>query len=352
MTVHAPSRTALPVAVLLLLGGAAPASGQDAPPAPRPATPTAAPGSPSATPAPPGHAVPHRPSPPAPRPGYLGVVLEEVTAEDVRQLDLPAERGALVKRVVDGSPADSAGFRPDDVVLRWAGESVFSAAELSRLVRETPPGREVRVRVYRDGERRRLTVVPAERRGRDLVPGRLPPEAKIRVRERLEDARHRLEGLDEKMEHWEKHMEHAEERMSEADERMRHAWERAADSLDLHVFRFGPDPDEARLGVRLQDLTPQLADYFGLGDRTGVLVASVRDGSPAEEAGLRAGDVLLSAAGRDVEDAGDAAEAVSDASGEIELRVLRRGEERTLTARLPEDEEEPEGEEGREERNG
>lgn len=316
-------------AALLALLAAGPGSGQEtvgAPSAPEAADPPA-PGPAPAAPHAPVHVAPTGPPvPPAPRrPGYLGVVLDDVTAEDVEQRGLPEERGALVKRVVDGSPADSAGVRPDDVVLRWAGDRVFSAAELSRLVRETPPGREVRVRVFRDGGRTTLTVVPGERETGHLLPGRLPPEARIRVRERLEDAQRQLERVDE--------------HMGDIGERMRDAWEKTSDSLRVHAFHFGPSTDGARLGVGLQELTPQLADYFELGNRTGVLVASVRDDSPADDAGLRAGDVLLSVAGRDVGDISDGHVAVRKASGEIEVRVLRRGEERTLTARLPADEE-------------
>lgn len=298
--------------VLLLIVGASPVAAQQDPPPREPPTPRA----------------------PQQSQSYLGVVLEDVTEEDVDRLGLPEQRGALVREVADGSPADSAGLRSGDVVVEWRGETVYSAAELGRLVRETPAGRRVGVTVFRDGSRRTLSVTLRERhgpggffRGPDVhFRGELPPEARARIRERIErareewkDARGRLEGLDERLEELE--------------------WLRdeAGDSVALHRFRFAPTfvGERARLGVRLQSLTPQLAEYFGLGERSGVLVASVRDGSPADSAGLRAGDVLLSVAGEDVSDARDAARAVRDAGGEVEIRVLRRGEERSLTARLP-----------------
>lgn len=298
---------------------------QEAPPPP-PATPDAAP--PDA-PTPPdvgaAPAGPPSPRPPAvPEQSFLGVVLEDVDAEDVERLGLSELRGALIREVVDGSPATEAGFRAGDVVLSWRGEVVYSAAELTRLVRETPPGREVRVEVFRDGGRTELTVTPEEREASSFFRGGIPPEARARIRERIDrarvrwrDAREHLEDMDIR-----NHLEEMDVRIGE------------------HGAHF-PFEDPARLGVRLQSLTPQLEEYFGLGDRDGVLVASVRDGAPADSAGLRAGDVLLSVDGREVTDPGEVADAVSEGSGEVEIRLLRRGEEMTITARLPEPDDRP-----------
>lgn len=321
-------------AALLLAAGASDTADarQQAPPEapalPDPAAQTAPPPPPSPS---------HRPelsapTPPAPQQSYLGVVLEDVTAEDVERLDLPEQRGALVREVVDGSPADSSGFRPGDVVVEWRGEPVYSAAELGRLVRETPPGRRVEAGVYRDGSRTALAVTLRERRGPAAFfrgPGpeirrELPPEARARLRERMERAR-------EEWEHARGRMEHLDERLDD----LEWEWDEAGDSASVHRFRFGPmfAGDRPRLGVRLQSLTPQLSEYFGLGDRSGVLVASVREGSPADSAGLQAGDVLLSVGGEDVSDPGDAARAVRGSEGDVQVRVLRRGEERTVTVR-------------------
>lgn len=349
MNQHRSPRPALSLtAVALLVAGTSPAAAvqQEAPP-PESAAPlppeVAAPAPPpspatrpdAAAPAPARTALQEPPPPALPQQSYLGVVLEDVTEEDVERLGLPEQRGALVREVMEGSPADSAGLRAGDVVVEWRGEAVYSAAELGRLVRETPAGRRVGVTVIRDGSRTTLSVTPGERHGPGGFPrgpdvrfrGELPPEARARIRERIERAREKWGDAREHMEHLDEQLEGFE-------------WYRdeAGDSVSVRRFRFAPmfSGDRARLGVRLQSLTPQLAEYFGLGDRTGVLIASVREGSPADSAGLRAGDVLLSVAGDEVADARDAARAVMDAGGEVELRVLRRGEERTLTARLPE----------------
>ena len=354
-----PVAVAASAALLFTAGTAAPVPGQQAaPPEPAPpapvaaATPVAPPPSPTDGPGRPARgAVSEAPSPP---PGirqqsYLGVALADVSARDVERLGLPEERGALIEEVVDGSPADSAGFRAGDVVIEWRGETVFSAAELGRLVRETPPGRSVEVGLIRDGERQTLTVVPREREGASsLFHGELPPEARARLRARLDDARHRWRDARERLEGLEdlEELEELHERLGEIHGEMRWMPGGEGDSIEIRRFRFAPRPDgegaafwisdRSRLGVRIQSLTPQLADYFGLGDRTGVLVVSVRDGSPADSAGLQAGDVLLSVDGGDVSDPGDVLRAVRAASGDVEMGVLRRGEERTLTARLSE----------------
>lgn len=89
----------------------------------------------------------------------------------------------------------------------------------------------------------------------------------------------------------------------------------------------------------LEDVTAEDVERLDLPEERGALIREVVDGSPADEAGLQAGDVLLSVAGEDVSDAGEAARAVREASGEVRIRVLRRGEERRLTARLPNPEE-------------
>src|SRR5262249_11288173 len=91
----------------------------------------------------------------------------------------------------------------------------------------------------------------------------------------------------------------------------------------------------ARLGVQLQSMTPQLAEYFGLSKRTGALVVFVFADSPAAKAGLKTGDVILSAGGETVESPMDLRRVLATKSeGPIELRILRDRREQTLTVQL------------------
>src|SRR6185369_11111273 len=103
------------------------------------------------------------PSPPAPpaipsrvitiaAPGsYLGIGIQEITAQRAKALKLGEEAGVEVTRVAPDSPADKAGLRVGDVVLQYNGMKVEGLEQLSRLVRETPVGREVKLDIFRNG---------------------------------------------------------------------------------------------------------------------------------------------------------------------------------------------------------
>jgi serine protease Do len=89
------------------------------------------------------------------------------------------------------------------------------------------------------------------------------------------------------------------------------------------------------MGVTLQNLTPQLAEYFGLKDRSGALITSVRDDSPASRAGLKAGDIILAIDGEKVEDPGDAMRIMrKKEEGPVDIRLLRDRREMNLTVTL------------------
>jgi len=234
---------------------------------------------------------------------YLGVFIREVTGEDVERLDLREERGALLADVPEEGPAAAAGLLADDVIVSWNDSRVESAAQLRRLVSETPAGREIELGYVRDGRQHTATVELADRSpmmGRMFPRGEMDAEARARLEESLGEARVRLREF------------------------------RDGD-VASYVFMQG-----GRLGAGVQNLGDQLAEYFGAADG-GVLVTSVREESPAEAAGLRAGDVILRVGDETVNDPGELVRAIAGAeAGEIELRILRDRQERTLRATLPE----------------
>jgi hypothetical protein len=101
---------------------------------------------------------------------------------------------------------------------------------------------------------------------------------------------------------------------------------------DLQVMRL---PSRRHIGVELQSMTPQLAEYFGLSNRNGALVIFVFADSPAAKAGLKAGDVILSAGTETVERPTDLRRVLTGKSeGTIELKILRDKREQTLTVKL------------------
>jgi serine protease Do len=235
----------------------------------------------------------------------LGVRLEDVGHDDVARLKLAAERGAIVVEVEPDSPAAAAGIGKDDVIVGFDGETVRSVAQLARLVRETPPGREVAVEVRRDGAVRKLQAILG------------PPEGR------------------------------------------RFAFDFELPQVDLPELRgLGrglPGPGgfawdhlrPPRLGIRYQEISGQLARYFKApGDRA-VLVTDVDEGRPAAAAGIRAGDVILKLDGRTIDDGDDLREAVGavESGKKVVVTVQREGKAVDLEVQLPGDEGESEGRE-------
>ncbi len=231
----------------------------------------------------------------------LGVSLRDVDKADVDREKLPAPRGAVIDEVRGGSPAEKAGFKAGDVVVEFDGERVRSARHLARLVQETPEGRTVKAVVVRAGKRVELDVTPetgdwprfTERLERELE--RLGRELPLRIRPEVE----------------------------------RFGW------LWVEPFAAGSG-GRRRLGVVVQDLPPQLAEYFGV--KRGVLVASVTPGSAAEKAGVKAGDVITAIDGAAVDGAADLERRVArlTAGREFSLAVVRDRKSMTLKATIEE----------------
>jgi len=230
----------------------------------------------------------------------IGVMVRDLEAAEVTAT-VPG--GVRVDDVDRGSPAEKAGLNAGDVVVEYDGERVRSARQFTRLVQETPEGRPVTLAVLRDGTRQTLTATP-EARGFSWnmdIDGE-------RLRREVERGMRGLEGLREFR-------------------------------MDPPAFDFRFDPDtgpmgRGRLGVTLQSLTDQLAQYFGA-DSGGALVTSVREASPAAKAGLKAGDVITTVNGEAVRDAGDVRSRIGRASDdEVTIGYLRDRKAATAKATL------------------
>ncbi|MDD4880533.1 MAG: DegQ family serine endoprotease [Gallionellaceae bacterium] len=90
--------------------------------------------------------------------GRLGVLVQEVTADLADSFGLGKSRGALVAEVEDGSPADKAGLKPSDIILKFDGKAIDSSSDLPLLVGAAKPGSEVVMTVWRKGASRDITV--------------------------------------------------------------------------------------------------------------------------------------------------------------------------------------------------
>lgn len=197
----------------------------------------------------------------------LGIGVRDVTADEAKQAGLDGIRGAWVMNVASESAAAKAGLAEGDIVVRLDGQDVRSARHLTRLVGETPAGRTVSVEYLRGGSRGQASVTLEAARRLDMTwRGREPREFSFRMREPLLMGRGR-----------------------------------------------------ARLGIGVQDLTPQLAQYFGV--KEGVLVTQVNEGTPAARGGMKAGDVITKVHDTAVTSIGDISRALAQVEGGATVTV-------------------------------
>jgi serine protease Do len=219
----------------------------------------------------------------------LGVRIRDVGKDDLGRFKLSAQSGVVIEEVTKDSAAERAGVKADDVVVQYDGESVRSAAQVTRLVRESVAGRTVKMGVIRDGKRVDLDVVPAEAEG----------------------------AFD---------MAIAGDRMVDIEKTLKDAQEGAR---QFRFERHTPEPGgnfafmqgHGRLGVNVQELTPELAAYFGV--KGGLLVSSVEADRPAAKAGIKAGDVIGSVNGKAVITTPELIEELADKDGDVTIGVTR-----------------------------
>ncbi len=217
---------------------------------------------------------------------YIGLGVMDLNEDAVRDLGLIEPHGIEITSVVDGSPAGDAGLRRGDIVLTYRGDTVQGYEHFARLVRETPAGRTVELGIVRDGERMRLDVEIGRR------------EVEVSMSQAIDEVRQRIErarrSVGDAQAHW---------------------------GLDFSFPQVHVSSRSRRLGVALEDLSGQLAQYFGV--ERGVLVREVREGSPAEESGLRAGDVIVTVEGKAVRTAVHCGRHLSETEGAVLVEVMR-----------------------------
>lgn len=94
--------------------------------------------------------------------GRIGVSIQEMTRELADSFGLAKAEGALISGVERGGPADRAGVRASDVILKFNGKPVTSSADLPRIVAATKPGSEVGVLLWRKGSTLKVSVIVGE----------------------------------------------------------------------------------------------------------------------------------------------------------------------------------------------
>src|SRR5215813_8935682 len=95
--------------------------------------------------------------------GFLGVYAENISRENMGRYHVNQVRGVGVTRIVKDSPAEKAGLRKDDVILRIDGESITSVRKLNRIVSELAPDQSVKITVSRGGSEQDITATISKR---------------------------------------------------------------------------------------------------------------------------------------------------------------------------------------------
>jgi len=205
--------------------------------------------------------------------GWIGIRVED-----------QKDRGVIVRNVEPNSPASKAGLKEGDVVLQFNKEDVIGVQQFTRLVREMPVGRTVELKVRRDNRDQTLHVTTERSpRGFDNFDFndfnlRLP---NVRIRPR--------------------------------------------DIPQVQV-----NTTFSLAGIRVERLTDQLRDFFGVYSNAGVLVTSIDQGSAAEKAGLKAGDVITSIDGKMIRTTNDFSREMRVRGAKATLKIFRDKQEREI----------------------
>lgn len=260
---------------------------------------------------------------------YLGVYLEEVNAEHMKSLNLREERGAVIMKVTEGSPAEKAGLKENDVIVSFNGRRVDTVKELQRLLGETPSGRTVNFEVVRGGATQTLTATLAKRASSfNGFEGNLAP-FKLQEKE--------LQRMEQQLKRSEIDRTKAEE-LRKRNEELQGQLQRSM-PREFGNFYFNSRGMSfwggSRLGVSVESLTEQLGNYFGVKEGQGVLVTEVQTDSAAAKAGLKAGDIIIEIDNEKIKSTSDLASAVAKKEeGQMVLKVLRNRDEKTFTVTL------------------
>jgi len=224
--------------------------------------------------------------------GWLGVQIADVDADKVKELKLPAERGVLITEVEADSPAAKAGLKANDVVTEYNGQRIESATQFRRMVRESLAGRAVQLTVWRDGRAQTLSAT-------------------------LGDSRDRVAST------------------------FTFAGPRGAYNFDSDMFKFDMpnifvSSRAPLLGISAEDISGQLGAYFGAPGGEGILVREVNAGSPAEKAGMKAGDVITKFNGERVKSLDELREKLRAKREQktVSIGVLRKGAEVALNVEI------------------
>jgi len=202
--------------------------------------------------------------------GYLGISMNDVTPENAHFFNLSDANGAIVAQVTPNSPAAHAGLQNGDVIQQLNGKKLINGSDLQLAIAGTTPGTKVQLEILRNGHSQNVDLTVGEYNAKDQVANK--------------------DGDDSS----------------------------------------GAAPQQGKLGLAMADLTPDVRQQLNLPDNVkGAAIQAVRPGSPAEDAGLQPGDVIVQVNRKNVDSAKQAVDTVHTipAGQDVLLLVWSRGGE-------------------------
>jgi len=248
---------------------------------------------------------------PSHAPGYLGILFQNLSDEQVASAHVQAGHGVEVVMVDHDGPAGKAGLQPHDVIIRLNGQNVTGTESLRKMIHDSGVGTGVSLTVLRGG--RQITV-----NAQLAYRGEVEKEAVARMVAADPPATADAPVVDE---------------FGEGDPADAVAPDPASRSRRflaqvLHMTPF--------TGLILEAMEPQLAGYFGAPVGVGLLVETVAPNSPAATAGLRAGDVILKADSIDVKSNGTWVRELHETRGRGIVLVVLRDKQQQRMLLIPE----------------
>ena len=279
---------------------------------------------------------------------FLGVVLQDITSSMGKALQLDEDRGVMISEVVEDSAAEKAGLEDGDIILEFNGKEIATHKQLTRAIGKTSPGDKVELLILRAGKEKKLSAEMGEHEKNYSFSWNHGKNGKTIVIEGDgEDLHHKLMEFHEDLD-----LEDLEE-LDDIHVEILKEFQDGEHSPHVMIRRRGGgkdgdwtffDSDRGYMGVHLDDIDGQMAEYFEVKDG-GALVTEVAEDSPAEQAGLKAGDVIVKLDDQDIHSTSALHKAMADTEKdqEVQVQVVRKGDRKTLKVKLGEMDEEMAG---------